>query len=67
MLRIADNFGDYYAYQLKLIRDKKVKAVDLSRLDTKLGTNNDANSFGKHNHSTNNFNELLEEETKKYR
>lgn len=66
MLRIPDNLGDYYAYQLKLVRDKKVKSVNLERLDIRLG-NNTNNSFNKHNRNSNSFSEIFEEETKKYR
>ena len=67
MLRIADNFGDYYAYQLKLDRDKKVERANLDKLDIRLGCNADTKNSKRNDKQTNNFNEMFQEELEKYR
>jgi hypothetical protein len=67
MLRIADNIGDYYAYQLKISRDKKVEKVGLNRLEVKFGSDTNNQSFNNHNNKPNNFKEVFDTEIKKYR
>ena len=66
MLRIADNFGDYYAYQLTLNKNRRVKPVTLDKLDIDLGYNANSNEYGS-NKKSSDFEQSLQKQLKKCR
>ena len=67
MLRIPDNISDYFAYQLKLSKNKKVENVTLDKLDICLKENSNFKDSNKHDKQPDDFQKIFELEIKKYR
>ena len=66
IIRIPENFTDYYNFPFCLNKEAKVESVYITSMNPKLHSNSDINNMN-NNKIDDGFAEILETEIKKYR